>query len=334
MPKDLKKKLDNIESSENEMANLQAKVDKYSVLAERQKRIISEQEGIIEVQKAKLSKMTDIPDDILELKELIGEQRQIINEKELELEYTKGEVAQSQKELELVKKQIVPTQKKLEEAYETMGNLRTELAEKNSELILKNEAIKSLENKIQELEAFTDKFKEEQVKMIQELEEKHRKETKELKKEITKLDTFLMDSKLISTEKTSEAKDFASRFESMRTKYDELIAKVGELSDKNREANEEIEKLNKQLNQIKTFQKENLDKINYYDKLRPIMEKEPLFKTFLIIEEVGGITVEDLKNALGVPIVTVKRNIEQLESIGLIEKDQRDKIVVKRTEEV
>ncbi|MFW9972344.1 MAG: hypothetical protein ACFFDF_19315, partial [Candidatus Odinarchaeota archaeon] len=299
MPKDLRKTLDSIESSEKEMANLQAKADKLTALVERQKRIISEQEGIIEDQKTKLSKMSDIPEDILELKELIGAQRQTINEKELELEYAKGEVAQSQKELELVKKQIVPTQNKLEEAYETMGNLRAELAEKNSELILKNEVIKNLNNKIQELEAFTDKFKEEQLKIIQDLEEKHRKETKELKEEIAKLDSFLMDTKLISTEKTSEAKDFASRFESMRTKYDELIAKVGELSDKNREANDEIEQLNNQLNKIKTLQKDNIDKIHYYDKLKPIMEKEPLFKTFLIIEEVGGSTLEDLKNALG-----------------------------------
>ncbi|MFW9952391.1 MAG: hypothetical protein ACFFKA_19910 [Candidatus Thorarchaeota archaeon] len=318
MPKDLRKTLDSIESNEKEMANLQAKVDKMTALVERQKRIISDQEGIIEQQKTKLSKMTDIPEDILELKELIGEQRHLINEKELELEYAKGEVVQSQKELELVKKQIVPTQNKLEEAYETMGNLRTELAEKNSELILKNEAIKGLESKVQELEVFTDKFKEEQVKRLQELEEKHRKETMELKEEITKLDTFLMDSKLTSTEKTSEAKDFASRFESMRSKYDELIAKVGDLSDKNREANEQVENLTKQLNEIKTHQKDNIDKIHYYDKLKPIMEKEPIFKTFLIIEEVGGITLEDLKNALGIPIVTVKRNIEQLENIGLI----------------
>ncbi|MFX1378354.1 MAG: hypothetical protein ACFFA4_04615 [Promethearchaeota archaeon] len=330
MPKDLRKALDSIESSEKEMANLQAKVDKLVALVERQKRIISEQEGIIEEQKTKLSKMTDIPEDILELKELIGAQRQIINEKELELEYAKGEVAQSQKELELVKKQIVPTQSKLEEAYETMGNLRTELAEKNSELILKNEAIKNLENKVQELEAFTDKFKEEQVKMIQELEEKHRKETMELKEEITKLDTFLMDSKLISTEKTSEAKDFASRFESMRSKYDELIAKVGELSDKNRDANEEVEKLNRQLNEIRNLQNDNIAKITYYDKLKPIMEKEPLFKTFLIVEEVGGISLEDLKNALGIPIVTVKKNVQELENIGLIETNDRGKIVVKK----
>ncbi|MFX1304337.1 MAG: hypothetical protein ACFE9X_13360 [Promethearchaeota archaeon] len=330
MPKDLRDRLDSIESNEKERATLKSKADKLAALVERQKRIISDQEGIIEEQKAKISRMTDIPEDILELKELIGAQRQLINEKDLELEYAKGEVAQSQKELELVKKQIVPTQKKLEEAYETMGNLRTELAEKNSELILKNEAMKNLETKIQELEAFTDKFKEEQVKMIEQLEEKHRKETQELKAEINKLDSFLMDSKLISTEKTSEAKDFASRFESMRTKYDELINKVGELSDKNREANEEIERLNKNLNEIKTLQKDNIDKIHFYDKLRPLMEKEPLFKTFLIIEEVGGITLEDLKNALGTPIVTVKKNIQELEGIGLIETDDRDKIVVRR----
>jgi DNA repair exonuclease SbcCD ATPase subunit len=329
MPKDLRKTLDSIESSEKEMANLQAKADKLTALVQRQKRIISEQEGIIEEQKKKLSKMSDVPEDILELKELIGEQRIMINEKELELEYAKGEVAQSQKELELIKKQIGPSQAKLEEAYETMGNLRAELAEKNSELILRNESIKSLENKVHELEAFTDKFKEEQVKMIQELEEKHRKEAMELKEEINKLDSFLMDSKLTSTEKTSEAKDFASRFENMRSKYDELIAKVGDLSDKNRDANEEIEKLNRELNEIKTLQKDNIDKINYYDKLKPIMEKEPLFKTFLIIEEVGGITLDDLKNALGISIVTVKKNVQTLEGIGLVETDDRDKIVVK-----
>ncbi|MEE9379440.1 MAG: hypothetical protein V3V33_15550 [Candidatus Lokiarchaeia archaeon] len=332
MPKDLRKALDGIESSENEIATIQAKVDKLTALVERQKRIIREQEGIIEEQKGKISKMADIPEDILELKELIGEQRHLINEKELELEYAKGEIAQSKREMELIKKQIVPTQSKLEEAYETMGNLRTELAEKNSESILKKEALKNSENKIRELEAFTDKFKEEQMKMIGELEEKYRNETQELKNKINKLDSFLMDSKLMSTEKSSEAKDFASRFESMRSKHEELINKVGELGDKNREANDEIERLNKNLNEIKNFQKDNVDKINFYDKLKPLMEKEPLFKTFLIIEEVGGISLEDLKNALGIPSVSAKRNVQQLENIGLIETDDRGKIIVKREE--
>ena len=54
MPKDLRKTLDGIESSENEMATIQAKIDKLTALVERQKRIIREQEGIIEVQKGKI----------------------------------------------------------------------------------------------------------------------------------------------------------------------------------------------------------------------------------------------------------------------------------------
>ncbi|NVM34629.1 MAG: hypothetical protein HWN81_03475 [Candidatus Lokiarchaeota archaeon] len=332
MPKDLRKKLDGIESSEKEMATIQAKVDKLTALVERQKRIISEQEAIIEEQKGKISKMTDIPEDILELKELIGEQRHLINEKELELEYAKGEIAQSQKEMELIKKQIVPTQNKLEEAYETMGNLRTELAEKNSELILKKETFKNSETKIRELEAFTDKFKKEQVKMIEELEEKYRKETQDLKTEINKLDSFLMDSKLTTTEKSSAAKDATSRLDNMKAKFDELVNKVEELGDKNRDANDEIERLTKNIKEIKNFQKDNIDKINFYDKLQPLMEKDPLFKTFLIIEDIGGITLEDLKGALGIPIVTVKKNVTQLEDIGLIETDDRGKIIIKREE--
>ncbi|MFX1326481.1 MAG: hypothetical protein ACFE8N_16135 [Promethearchaeota archaeon] len=332
MSKDLRDVLDNIESSEKKTATLQSKVDKLTALVERQKKIISEQEVIIETQKGKISKMSDVPEDILELKELIGTQRQQLNEKELELEYAKGEIAQSQKELELVKKQITPTQKKLEESYETIGNLRAEMAEKSSELLLKNEAMKTLENKIQELQAFTDKFKEEQVKIISQMEEKYRKENQELKNQVNKLDQILLDSKLISTEKDSEAKDAVTRFEQMRNKHEELINKVGELSDKNREANAEIERLSNKIKEIQDFQKENVDKINYFDKLKPLMEKEFLFKTFLIVEEVGAINIEDLRVAIGSPIVLVKRNVQELENAGLIETNEQGKIVVRKIE--
>ena len=106
MPRDLRDMLDNIESSQNQTAMLQEKIDKLTTLVQRQKRIISDQEGIIEDQKGKISKMSDIPEDILELKVLIGTQRQLLNERELELEYAKGEVAQSQKELELMHDQL------------------------------------------------------------------------------------------------------------------------------------------------------------------------------------------------------------------------------------
>ncbi len=334
MSKDLRNMLDDIESSEKKTAVLQSKADRLKELVEKQNGIISNQEAIIEEQKEKISKMYDIPEDILELKEIIGEQRQLLNEREVELEYSKGEVAQAKRELELVQKQIIPTQHKLEETFETIGNLRTELAERNSELILKNEAIKNLENRIQELQAFTDKFKEEQLEMIKEMEEKRRKETQELKVEIGKLDSFLLDSKLISTEKSSEAKDMASRFEQIREKYETLINKVGELSDKNREANAEILKLKSIIEGTQDAEETSIQKIKYYDKLKPLMEREPLFKAFLIVDKVGSISLEDLRKALGSPIVTVKKNIQQLQDIGLLETDDFGKISVKKVDEL
>jgi chromosome segregation ATPase len=334
MSKDLRDVLDNIESSEKQTAILQSRVDKLSSLVERQKKIISEQEAIIEEQKTKISKMSDIPEDVLELKELIGAQRQQLNEKELELEYSKGEIAQSQKELELVKKQIVPTQKKLEESYETMGNLRAELAEKNSELLLKNEAVKNLNNKIEELQAFTDKFKEEQVKLISQLEDKRRIESQELKEEISKLEAALLEGKLQSTERDSEAKDAVSRMENMKDKYEELIGKVGELNEKNRAANDEIERLTNKIKEVQEFQKENIDKIHHFDRLKPLMEKETLFKAFLIVDEVGAITLEDLRNALGSPIVIVKKMVQQLEGADILETNEQGKIVTKKFEDI
>jgi len=345
MPRDLRDMLDNIESSENQTAALQSKVDKLTSLVERQKRIISEQEAIIEDQKNKISKMSDIPEDILELKELIGAQRQQLNERELELEYTKGEVAQSQRELELVKKQIVPAQRKLEESYETIGNLRAEMAEKSSELMLKNEATKNLNNKVEELQAFTDKFKEEQVKLISTLEDKRRIESRDLKAEISKLDSILLEKKLHSTERDSEAKDAISRMKNMKAKYEELINKVGVLGDKNRAANdeiellksknkEEIENLTKKIKEIQEFQRDNIDKIHHFNKLKPLMEKEILFKAFLIVQEVGAISLEDLRNALGSPSLLVKKLIQQLEGVELIETNEQGKIVIKKTDDV
>lgn len=348
MPKGLKDLLDNIESSENLTSGLKAEVDKLKTVVGRQKRIISEQESIIEEQKKKLSKMIDIPDDILELREIIGTQRQQLNEKELELEYAKGEVAQAKKEVELMQKQFGPTQKKLEENYEAMGNLRSELAEKSSQLMMKNEEIRELNNKVQDLQVFTEKFKTEQVKLIAQLESKRQVESKDLSEEVSKreekymleiqelnmkigkLEAEILDHKLISTEKDSKAKDAVERLDKMKKHYDDLIQKVGELNDKNREANKKIEELTNKLKGIEEFEKENIDKIEYFDKLKPLMEKEPLFKAFLIIEKVGSITLDDLRNALGSPIILVKKFITQFENIGLTQTDASGKISVKK----
>jgi chromosome segregation ATPase len=344
MSKDLKNMIDGIESSEKETAQLQNKINRLQEIIEKQKGVINEQENIIEEQKVKISRMYDIPEDVLELKELIGTQRALLNEKETELELTKGEVVQYKKELQLMNKQNLPTQKKLEETFEILGNLKAELAEKNSEILMKNERIKTLENKVNEIQAFADKLQDEQVKLMTEMDQKvktemeairtaHFEEKKELTAKIAELDNFLLDSKLLSTEATSEAKDLKSRFQEIRDKQEALIKKVEELSDEKRLAREEIRDLNTQMEDLRKFKADNFKNITYFEKLIPLMEQENQFKAFLIVEKVGSMSVDDLRNALGAPIVLVKKIVQNLQNHGLLEINEKGKISVKDFED-
>ncbi|MFX0020293.1 MAG: hypothetical protein ACFFAK_17100 [Promethearchaeota archaeon] len=343
MSKDLKNLIDDIESSEKQTAVLQSKIDRLKEFVERQNKIIRDHEDIIEEQKTKISRMYDIPDDVLELKELIVTQRALINEKERELEMAKGNVVEAQREMDYAKKQNIPTQRRLDESLEISGNLKAELAEKNSEILLKNEAIKSLENKVQEIQAFADKLQDEQVKLLSDMDQKwkteienmkneHFEEKKELSAKIAELDKFLLDFKLVSTEATSEAKDVKSRFEEIHQKYEDLINRVEQLRDEKREAEKKIRQLQERVDEVEKFKNENLKKIIYFDKLTTLMEKETQFRAFLIVEKVGSISIEDLRNALGSPIVLVKKIVQNLKDADLFELADNGKISVRKVE--
>jgi chromosome segregation ATPase len=165
------------------------------------------------------------------------------------------------------------------------------------------------------------------------LKKEHIEERRELNAKISEMENILLDSKLISTEATSEAKDVKSRFEEIRNKQEELINKVESLSDEKRNAEEEKRRLQKKLEEYEKFYEENLNKIRYFDKLVPLMEQEAQFKAFLIVEKVGSISLEDLRNAMGSPIVLVKKVVENLEKVELVEADESGKIHVKKVEE-
>lgn len=288
--------------------------------------------------------MYDVPEDVLELKELIGTQRALLNEREKAHDLAKGEVLAIKKELEFMQRQNVPAQNRLDESFEQIGNLKAELAEKKSELIIKDSNSKSLENKVKELQAFADKLQTEQVKLVTDMDQKWKQEIeklrndqieekKELVGKISDLDTFLLDSKLVSTEASSEAKDLKSRFSEIRERQEELINKLEDALEKRREADEALRKANYEMEDLQEFKKKNLKKINYYDRLTALMEHEAQFKAFLIVEQVGSMAIDDLRNALGSPIVLVKKIVQNLQDVDLFEINEAGKIVVKKQEE-
>jgi chromosome segregation ATPase len=337
MPNNLRDIINGVESSEKETAALQSKINRLTELIEKQKKVMQDQEVVINEQKKKITRMYDVPEDVLELKELIGTQRGIINDREKQLEYAKGEVAAIRKELELVQKQDGPTMKRLDDAYEMIGNLKAELAEKKSELILKDQTLKSEQNKVQEMQAFADKLQDEQVKLLSDMDQKwkneierlkneHIDEKKELTSKISELDNILLDSKLLSTEASSEAKDFKGRFEEIRQKQEDLLSKLESALDDKRVAEENLREQELKMKDLNDFKEKNHLKIAYYDKLSELMEHEAQFKAFLIIEKVRSMSLGDLRNALGSPIVLVKKMVDNLKKVGLVDFDESGEI--------
>jgi len=335
MPKkDTKSKLDYIEANQDVTSRLEERVEKLSMLAEKQKRIIADQTSLIDKQKEKLDKMVDIPDDIRELREIIGTQRAQINEKEMELEHTKGLLAQAQKELEMTQNRMNPTQIKVEAALETIGKLKEEIAQKNAEIMVKNETVRTLANKYSEAEVISKSLLQRveqseggvSKKEFEELKIKHSEERKAIKSEIAKMEAKLLDQKLEYDEKLSEAKDMSER-------YNDLVGKVNELTDKNNEANEKVKSLNAKMEDLRLFKENNISKITYVEKLKPVMEEDPLFRAFFITKEVGHISLEDLKAAVGSPTVIVKKDVQKLQDTGLVEIDDAGKFRVKAFED-
>jgi chromosome segregation ATPase len=337
VPKNLLDAIDGIESSENQSAVLQAKIDRLQEMIEKHKRVTEDLEDIIDNQKIKIDRLYNVPEDVLELKELVGTQRETLKQRETDLERAKGEILAIQKEMDFTKRQMVPTQRKLDEGIETIDSLKTEIAEKNSEL-------ERVTHNLVEIQAFADKLQDEQIGLISDVDQKwkkeleqlrldHLEEKKEMASQIVDLDTFLLDSKLTSTEATSEAKDLKSRFAEIRTQQENMINKLEDALDKKRIAEEDLRKKNSELEELSKFKKNNVKKISYYDKLTELMEREAQFKAFLIVEQVGSMTIEDLRNALVSPIVLVKKFVQNLQDVDLFEINDEGKITVKKLEE-
>jgi chromosome segregation ATPase len=336
---DLLDKIDGIEATEKVTSELQQKVDRLTELVGKQKKIIADQSGIIDQQKGKLDGQLEIPDDVYELREIIGSQRAQLNEKDREIELAKGQYVEIQTELEHFKTRLDPTQSKLDGALGTIGQIKAEIAEKNSQILVKDETIKTLSNKIGEGAAYSNRLKleleelqKDQALDVAMIKDEHLRETQKLREEMGKLDSILMDSKLESSEAGSTAQSMAARFEEVRNKYDELVNKIEEKDNEKRLLDKDINRLNEIVDKLSTWKADNKPTIEYFNKLSILMEQEALFKAFLIIMQVKSMAIEDLQKAIGLPIVSLKKNVQKLEQVDLVEMDDEGKITLTKSE--
>jgi len=329
MSKDIKNLIDSIEGQEKESAHTQAKIDRLTEIVEKQKNVIADQNAVIEQQKQKIDSMYDVPADVIELKTLIGEQRAEISEKSIQLELANATVAEVQKEMELLKEQFKPLQEMMEVKSETVGDLKTTIAEIDTKFRFKTEEINNLKIRIKELETVEKNIKEGYEEQIKTIREKALTEKMELEDKVKSYESQILEDKLTTKESISAKETAQKLHEDMVKRYDDLITKYDKRDQENKEMQEEVKRLTNQITELTDFKNKNIEVIEFFNRLQPLFEEESLFKAFFIVREIKHISLSDLKNALGIPTITVKKHVEKLIAANIFEYNDLGEVVLK-----
>jgi hypothetical protein len=342
--KDLEKVLAGISKTEQKSAIKQAQIDRLRELTEKQKRVISEQEGLLLEQKQKIDSMFDVPADVEQLKRLIGEQRAQLNDKDQKLELSYSKVAEIEQELKGQMQTQNIMNKKFESTFSQIGEIKVELAEKNAIASIKDNEIQNLNIKIKELQKISqeniketsrlnDQIRSKDLELMDskmrvesELKEQMLTERDESFKKIKDLEAKLLEKELASKEKLGFADQSIKSYDDMKKKYEDLIAKYDEFTETDKKNKVEISELKKQLEELNNYKGAIENTIITFNKIRSLMDTEPMFRVFGIVWDVGEISLSDLKNALGIPTVTMKKYIQTYEKFEILKIDDLGKV--------
>ncbi len=341
--KDLEKVLANISASEKEAAVKKNQIDRLREHIQKQNQMIEELQSIIKDQKEKIDRMFDVPADIEELKRMISKLRADIKEKDHALEMTYGRIAELEQDLIGSEKTQEIINKKFEESFTSMGDLRAELTTKRSELQLKDNEIQALKIQIGELEKVIEQEKKVEGRLQDEvrqrdlllIEEKGKLET-ELKQQIfaerddafnkiKDLETQLLEKDLHTREELADARRKSLAYDELKNKYESLIRKFDKAQKELDEATQNYENLMFNQSSVEEFKKKAEPILKNFDVLRKFMEREPIFKIFFIVLDIGNMTVENLSKAVGIPLVTCKKHVDEFVKANIMMIDEETK---------
>ncbi len=308
--KDLEKIISGIETEEKAVAQKQMESDRLREIVDKQKKLLQEQEKIIQEQNQKISSMFDVPADVEMLKRRIGELRSEINDKDHTIEMKYGEIAQLQQELKALSPQLDTMSKNFEQTYQQIGRLRGQLAEKEAMMKFNENAIHEKEIRIAELEKQIDILNS---KVVESAEESKKKEIllgekiSDLKDQTTNLSLKQMEE--VARIKDQIIEEYRQKEIQFKQQFIEERAKM----------KEDLLKQQAKIDVLQSFKDRNGDVVGFFEKLVPLLEKDSKYKLFLMVRDVGEMSLTDLAKAVGQPSVTVKKSIQDFIQAGILQ---------------
>jgi len=367
--KDLENIISSIGQEELAVAQKQAQIDRLKQLIVKQKTEMTEQEKIIKDLNNRMHHMYDLPADVEELKRMVGEMRAEINDKDSQLQMAYGTVAEHEAELRNLRLQMDPLAKNLETYITQVGELKAKMAEHEGLLMLKDKDIHELKTNLNNKQANFDNMEiefakkvQERLKEFMETEDNYQKKIAEMQDELREksmtsdearvkikaelqdgvlknqtefldkiriLESQLLDKDIEFKEANQKMENSINQVQDIKQKLDTQVEKYNKLQKDYSEIKDEMDKRDEFYADLKDFKEKNQGAAKNLTRLMTLFENEPMFKTFLLVKDVGEMNVEYLKNSLGLPSVTTKKYVDLFIKADLFIMTESGKVALK-----
>ncbi len=367
--RDLENIISNIGNEEMAVAQKQAQIDRLKQLIIKQKNEMAELQKIIDDLNSRIHNMYDLPADVEELKRMVGEMRAEINDKNSQLQMAYGTVTEHEAELKNLRFQMDPLSRNLETYITQVGELKAKIAEHEGRMMLKEKDIHELKTDLNNKKANFDNMEIEFAKKVQErlkefmvTEDNYQKKITEMQEELTEksmtsdearvkikaelqegvlknqtefldkirnLESQVLDKDIESKESKQQLENALNQVQDIKQKLDAHMEKYNQLQKDYSEIKDKFEKSDEFYADLKKFKEDNFDISKNFTRLMTLFEREPMFKAFLLVYDVGEMNVEELKNSLGVPSVTTQKYVNQFIKADLFMMTESGKVTLK-----
>ncbi len=150
-----------------------------------------------------------------------------------------------------------------------------------------------------------------------------------LQNRISELEANLMDKNITFDELRRQVETAENKANEIKAKMEELMAKYSLLMTDHQALEEEHSKCGEALGDLAGFQHKAGGIMNNIKGLLKVFEHEPLFRTYLLVKDIGEMSADELKSALGVPSIQVKKFIEYFKAADLFNETPNGKYTLK-----
>ncbi len=342
MAKDIEDKISSLEKKQMDSASLKDEVRRLTLLTNEQKEKVSKLQAKLDEQQKKLDEMVEVPTDVMELKVMIGRQRAEIEAFEDKISERDWKINEIESELEMTKKQREELRNKLNEFRKQMGDSSTKSEDYQNKL-------KELELELQTTREFLEaagvtrgdvgelKIKlgqidarvQEKAKVIGKLEDQlKRREAREIELlgQIENQDSIVANveraiKEAVATKEVELRNEMRRLTEELSQKKIDYVKLETILTDKemqNKRLEAELASAGK-VDHDKEKKLEEVEKLQAHIlKLQKMLEMEPVFKIYFILEKVKSVKMSELAKAIGQSTGQTRLYAFKLEKEGLL----------------